>query len=226
MNEVPTLTVERPILFTGEMVTAIQDGSKTQTRRVMKKVASAEAGYDERWFNNLQAGKPCEVWQHFYGFEKCDFHRCPYGSPGDELYVRELLRRRGCGDWFYASDQSPVMLPKGDPNVASMIAWAHHQDRDYCPSIHMPKWASRIKLRVLDIRVEHVQAISEEDAEAEGVKLMYDDPNRVDRRHPKYREGFHTLWDSINGKRDGGDFAWDKDPLVWVVEFERIENEA
>jgi hypothetical protein len=83
------------------------------------------------------------------------------------------------------------------------------------PSIHMPRWASRITLEVTDVRVERVQEISEEDAKTEGVT-----PSIVGEwwDHLKYRAGFQTLWNSINEKRG---FGWDENPWVWVVEFKK-----
>jgi hypothetical protein len=117
------------------------------------------------------------------------------------LWVRETLRRNSEGIWVYKADDSWV-------NNSAEI-----NNRNYCPSIHMPRWVSRITLEVIDIRVERVQEISGRDAFKEGVfNWGYGDGS-------VHKEYFQKLWDSINAKRG---FGWDEDPFVWVIEFKRI----
>lgn len=170
---------ERPILFSGEMVRAILDGRKTQTRRVIK-----------------PQGEP-------YTIEDVDVLKCPYGIPGDRLWVRETfadLRGMGFGHkWAYRAD-----TPEGSESDRIRIGYGVR----WKPSIHMPRWASRITLEITDIRVERVQDITYIDAKAEGVEYEkgYTDP----------REAFATLWNSINAKRD---YGWAMNPWVWIIEF-------
>jgi hypothetical protein len=119
----------------------------------------------------------------------------------------------------------PVMV---DPaHETEMIVWAHHKQQDFCPSIHMPRWASRITLTITGVRVERLQEITEADAKAEGCsndddpywRPSYADPDSGG--HPSYRNSFSFLWDSINGRRKGGIYSWHSDPFVWVLSFSR-----
>ena len=166
---------DKPILFSSPMVRAIQDGRKTQTRRVVK--------------------PPPREW---FGKEWIEAkYKCPY-PVGTRLWVRETFHHGTKDDIIYKAD--------GD---SGYLKWT--------PSIFMPRWASRINLEVTATRAERLQEISEEDAKAEGCLLYYDAPNRVDRRHPKYSENFHTFWDSINGKK----YPWRANPWVWRYEFRR-----
>lgn len=175
---------ERPILFIAEMVRAILDGRKTQTRRVIK----APKGFEVR-----DAGVE-------FG--------CPYGQPGDRLWVRESFaigpRDK---DVIFAADKKWDVDGKPLPPAGSV--WK--------PSIFMPHWASRIILEITGVRVERVQAISEEDAYAEG-RSLNDECDPVSRPGGNW---FRKLWDSLNAKRG---FGWDVNPWAWVIEFKRIEE--
>jgi hypothetical protein len=196
---------ERPILFSAPMVRAILDGSKTQTRRVAKEFAGRDdlAAILKRYPN--QCGSP-------------------YGEPGDRLWVRETWAARPdydhlppsqCGDeavWWKASKAA---FPEG--YAACFGKWR--------PSIHMPRWASRILLEIVSVRVERLQGISEEDARAEGAK-HYDPANHLSHggwSHDGHyvsetaEASFERLWDDINGAG-----SWDVNPWVWVVEFKRV----
>jgi hypothetical protein len=99
--------------------------------------------------------------------------RCPYGGEaGSKLWVRENLIRPDGDMWLYAADRQPVMV---DPiHETAMIVWAHHKEQDYCPSIHAPRWSSRITLEITNVRVERLQEISEADAIAEGIDPLFD----------------------------------------------------
>jgi hypothetical protein len=186
---------DRPILFSAEMVRAILKGRKTQTRRVMKPQPSTvdDAG---RWYRMKSGGESLMT----------SAYPCPYGAPGDTLWVRETwtqypieLNPEPCDAWYKATSNGPPPPFK----------WR--------PSIHMPRWASRITLRITDIRVERLQDISEDDARAEGVSSEWDDYERYGQSEP-YRYGFSALWSEINGPD-----AWDANPWVWVISFERVK---
>jgi len=184
---------DRPILFSAEMVRAILDGRKTQTRRAIKPVPT---------FNGGGACHDADALQQDYVEPYWVFpETCKYGQPGDLLWVRETWARHASGV-DYAADFAAVSRPQAGP-------WR--------PSIHMPRWASRITLRITDIRVERLQDISEDDARAEGC-----DPARwideTDVGMEGYREGFAKLWNKINGPG-----AWEENPWVWVVAFERVK---
>lgn len=183
----PYTAKSRPILFKGEMVRAILDGRKTQTRRVIKSTQKTSWLLDGDWSD---------------GFIKDPdnyLHRdCPYGKKGDFLWVRETFwESDGC--YFYRAD-------------------GHDDFERWKPSIHMPRMASRISLRIVDIRVERVQDIGMEDIKAEGVEFSYQPLQNV---FESYRIEFESLWDSINAKRG---YGWDENSWVWVVEFERVEE--
>lgn len=192
---------ERPILFSAPMVQAILAGTKTQTRRVVK---------GKYWFSD---GRP-----------DLELLRCPYGVPGDRLWVREtfwvehdsdnfeMSPAFDCGInlaeddwarvWYCATDHEPNGEGPNDD-------WAQFYSKR--PSIHMPRWASRITLEVTGMRVERVQDISEDDVYAEGVGHGRVSPQLE----------FQELWDSINARRG---FGWAVNPWVWCVEFRRLTD--
>lgn len=190
---------ERPILFSGPMVRAILDGRKTQTRRVIK-------GEHTNVFWNSIVVNGYGGWTNEHGSPV----RCPYGKPGDRLWVRETFSYRDYGDigshdldkserWYWADGSQPT---HGN--------WTRPK-----PSIHMPRWASRITLKITDMRVERLQDISHRDALAEGVDYDVSKPDGS----PLQR--FQQLWESLNGPE-----SWIDNPWVWVVEFKHIEARA
>lgn len=221
---------ERPILFSGPMVLAILDGRKTQTRRVMKEQPT--------WFS--ESGWPLKnkMKSEYVGMGYSrGYHPpqvCQFGIPGDRLWVKETgsvsLDKQA---WMYA-DFGGKLSPSATPGSGS---WA--REWKTCPSIFMPRWASRISLEITTVRVEPLQAISEADAAAEGVP-----PNWVGdlsgwsaeehgylgvvNRETVCEEGYYRtarcafseIWDSINGKRPG--CAWKDNPWCWVVEFKKL----
>ena len=197
---------ERPILFSGPMVRAILDGTKTQTRRVLKQKAVTAAGI-----------------RGILGGTGPAFGPCPYGEPGDRLWVRETWglawfdRDGDVNDW---AAPIPHSRPGGVgvPFAADEGA-SHFDDRGFRwrPSIHMPRWASRIALEITDVRVERLQSISTTEAMAEGAE-----PRPVAGGHLSYTHGFRVLWDNINGARDGA--SWDSNPWVWAITFKRIQE--
>jgi hypothetical protein len=210
---------ERPILFSAPMVRAILSGAKTQTRRVVKHVPML--GEPLRWCASAAAQEP--GWVHIVG----DYRRfSPYGEPGDKLWVRETWRawerNSDCLDhiWFRADDAKipiPCTQEAGDFVVGNFDRWH--------PSIHMPRWASRITLEVTGVRVERLTAISEEDARAEGAPTGQMMPMLVNGEKATGmimdpRRAFAALWDSINGKREG--CSWEANPFCWVISFKRV----
>lgn len=184
---------ERPILFSGPMVRALLNGTKTQTRRVAMHtvcgVRVARLAYD-----------PAP-----------DVRACPYGVPGDRLWVRETFAPFSTGGAVYRADK-----PRFSPDAHEVVGGSWH------PSIHMPRWASRLMLRITDVRVERLQDISEADAKAEGVEPIQCEPASLAfgtwKARFRYRDAYRALWDSINGKRA----EWSSNPWVWVVAFERL----
>lgn len=199
---------ERPILFNGEMVRAILDGRKTQTRRVIKPQPDyfgKEDGEDSWHWNGWR-------WQDKPGIPlKGPDEDCPYGQPGDRLYVRETWRCRGGKEYEYQQHQPSIMYHV-DATPESVIC------DDWRPSIHMPKWASRILLEIESVRVERVQSISDFNAFQEGAKSL---PSNITGPYcQSHVEGFRQLWNSINEPRSLG---WDFNPWVWAITFRRVK---
>lgn len=253
---------ERPILFSGSMVRALLAGTKTQTRRVIKGICQAEwntacqaeDGSWVFWWSLHRDEDPRTRQMRLDSFTKQAYPEgggfiCPYGVPGDRLWVRETFcyvdpaAAHPYGGWELYDPQKPTRTvahregcwddwPKSHP--ATVSPWK--------PSIHMPRWASRIELEITGVRVERLQDISEEDARAEGVEMATvnaasplhseikfitpgvpmvsaaGDKDDYAPAHNSAREAFACLWDSINGKKH----PWESNPWVWVIEFERI----
>ncbi|WP_444880568.1 hypothetical protein [Delftia acidovorans] len=203
------MKTERPILFSGPMVRAILASTKSQTRRAfsprMEKLMRAAAAMGEvSHFLDEGSMQPNDL----------DYVRsfCPYGQPGDRLWVRETWCRqwddeRGFLDecWYRASD----------PDVVSVDAM---EKSPWKPSIHMPRWASRITLDIKAVRIERLQDISDQDAAAEGVATWAPGALSPDSLNADPSDQFRWLWCSINGPD-----SWDANPWVWVVEFERAK---
>jgi hypothetical protein len=199
----PDAVKERPILFSGEMVRAILEGRKTQTRRVMKPQPPVgnwrydglgDMDEDDRechWLEELdESGEPIEVYR--------DIGKCPYGAPGDRLWVQE--------DFFIKYDDGAVVTN---------------------PAKEMPNEMSRIALEITGVRVERLHDISEDDAIAEGcegVRCHCDSRPCTDCMDTGWLEpptvNFMQLWDSLAkvGKK------WEDNPFCWVIEFRRVEN--
>ncbi|HHI1671682.1 TPA: hypothetical protein ACP4X1_000781 [Klebsiella quasipneumoniae] len=207
---------ERGLIFNGEMVRAILDGRKTQTRRTVKPQP------DEDGLAKVTNGPWVDTSERNY--------RCPFGAAGDRIWVRETFcpvddTQYGGEKWvdYRATPKFEESHPAGwdsAPNDAEALKWR--------PSIHMPRWASRILLEITDVRVERLNAISEEDATAEGVppagSLLPNYPGTF--LTPKgdfatAKVAFQRLWESIYGAEN-----WQANPWVWVIEFKRVEGGA
>ena len=150
----------------------------------------------------------------------------PYGKVGDHLWVRETFHTSLIGDTGTAiSYKAGPELSKDEPwhNFTSDVnayEWtAKKYKKNWMPSIHMPRWASRIQLEVLNDSVERLQDISDADAMAEGISKLPIGNIRVAMEMGKHRYGFANLWESINGLG-----SWDANPWVWIVEFQKIER--
>lgn len=220
---------ERPILFNTEMVRAILEGRKTQTRRLVKPqptVCDDDRG--GHWWpsNAVQSMVHVEKeLQDYKGLWRGLIETCnPFGEVGDQLWVRETWYQKGTvGRSFPDDDEYQFFGHKQAAYVADGKApndWTVKKR----PSIHMPRWASRIQLEVTNIRVELLNDISEADALAEGCIADPCDHARqicedIGCCGPTAKGHFKSLWESING-----DGSWDKNPWVWVVEFKVIQG--
>ena len=210
----------KPILFNTEMVRAILDGRKTCTRRLIRKhIENKYLEYDE-WVRAVAPpGSTCLREKEFY-------EQYPPYQLGDTLYVRETWSEGyEEGTYIYMADDKLVDLP----------AFKESSKLIYHPSIHMPKEAARIWLKVTDVRVERLQDITPKGAESEGVgNLFYDDigygeknyGTEVDQEYGIAKEQFAWLWESTIKKSDLDRYGWDANPYVWVIKFERCEKPA
>jgi len=207
---------ERPILFSAPMVCAILEGRKTVTRREVKKRPALDclaAGFEPA-FLTLPGNADL----------------CPYGKPGDRLWVRETWYCNHSevqkGPYLQPADMQDLDQAREDGDLVYAADGLNPYEQDqptWKPSIHTPRWASRILLEITDVRVERLQDITEEQAKAEGVRLYTDHAELGDWWHVEGietysadpRKSFELLWSSV-----GGD--WQANPWVWVVEFKRV----
>ncbi len=205
---------ERPILFSAPMVRAILDGRKTQTRRLYK--PRQPAPYEV--MDELDNGKPWPFWFHPETSPEYQPVHSPYGVAGDRLWVRESIIWKPEHDNFYFA---------ADNHGCGNLVYSRLQKRS-CPSIHMPRWASRITLEVTDVRVERLQEITEDDARAEGVKSFPRDPEGDCWTDGTHRTAFQYLWGEINGwdGQPGARAPWFTNPWVWVISFRKLEQQA
>lgn len=214
---------EKPILFNGEMVRAILDGRKTQTRRVMKPQPKKIHGL--YCFFKGKSPYAKFSYQTLANFKKRAIAECsPYGQKGDQLWVRETWRAYGDRGGLLRDQELAHCTGPRDVMFKATADEAEIALFDFRPSIFMPRWASRIQLSIKDIRVERLQDISEEDAQAEGCSAEWGNVS-APMEPPEYdghsaRDDFHALWDSINAKRG---YEWDSNPFVWVVDFEVLK---
>ena len=231
----------KPILFNTEMVQAILDGRKTCTRRVIKPQPDEKHTYPLGFVTDSTEKKEVGC----FGFAANEYGgsiqyvKPPYRyAPGDILYVREtwqyLYELDGneqiieeTGKYYYAATDT---IPFDTYVDASGVT---HERVPWHPSIHMPKEAARIWLKVTDVRVERLQEITPNGAESEGVgNLFYDDIGYGEKNYgtevdPEYgiaKEQFAWLWESTIKKSDIDRYGWDASPWVWVIEFERCEK--
>jgi len=193
---------ERPILFNGAMVRAILEGRKTVTRRAVKGMALDWLAED--------------MFTAEYVAEHSGL--CPFGEPGDRLWVRETFAALSAGEYEpvkprYGYGQE-IRFAATDPLSGCDVGVRGYAWR---PSIHMPRWASRILLEITTVRVERLQDITKDQAEAEGVRACEHDLD-PDGNGYSATELFSILWSSLYGID-----SYNANPWVWVVEFKRVE---
>lgn len=233
------MMTERGILFSEPMIQALLAGSKTQTRRIVKPQPNFDVAHnalgknisrsrleyavDEHGGIGLKmAGQPVSRIGNCMGYVQPNI-KCKYGKPGDRLYVKEPWQA-----WTEFNHLPPSKIP--EESGINYLANGNKWDARVRSAIHMPRWASRITLEIVDVRVERLQEISEADAIAEGIVQL---PPQIDKSGPWWtsepNEGgraslvdrtpqgaFKKLWESIKGRG-----SWDANPFVWVLEFER-----
>jgi hypothetical protein len=193
------------------MVRALLDGTKTQTRRMVKSKNMVIRGDNGVWYDAdcINAGIPL---------------KCPYGAPGDQLWVRETWQSvKPFGHGYVLADPEPISEIRyraTEEEFIPPLVWR--------PSIFMPRWASRITLEIVSARVERLQDIGEADAIAEGIETTHSDDHfapywrdylskdglfNIDPKH-----SYRTLWESINGPG-----SWEANSWVWTLEFRRVQ---
>lgn len=213
---------EHPIIFSPELVPKILDGTLTMTRRVIKPQPQPSDTHDWYW---KPGGMLCS---DGYFRERAPYH-CPYGQVGDRLIVREThyrwgrwvkngLTETGKQAWTFKSLNRAVAYLDNPPQwlietnkIRNTPGWFKR------PSIHMPRWASRITLEITEVRVERLQEITAKDALAEGIEYKEADDKGFPICTPDV--WFHILWDSLNAKRG---YSWEVNPWVFVITFKVI----
>ncbi|TBO64366.1 hypothetical protein EXU18_24510 [Klebsiella pneumoniae] len=225
---------ERGMIFNGDMVRAILDGRKTQTRRVMRvQPESNQLGL----LLITDSTKRSDIGKYHWADSnatgnhvRSKLFSCPFGAVGDQIWVREAFRVHS-----RATDVATLVYKASERN-----SWTEQTHRvpvavcnkpatpvKWTPSLHMPRWASRIVLEITDVRVERLNAISEEDARAEGIidggclNCGEPEPCGCANPEPDATDAFAYLWQSIYGQE-----SWNANPWVWVIEFERVEGAA
>lgn len=203
---------ERPILFSAAMVRAILEGRKIQTRRIAKVTSE---GCGSGMITPTAGFVPRSIANHI-----C---YCPYGEPGDMLWVRETFSYHEIPEgepFYYPADRLRECIDHdygyhywadGQPDFGN---WSKPK-----PSIHMPRRASRIMLEITDIRIERLNAISEKDSISEGVDGEKEAADIGCTWHEKPKRAYRRLWESINGKG-----SWDLNPWVWMIEFRKVQK--
>ncbi|EMM5763738.1 TPA: hypothetical protein RUY73_002779 [Klebsiella pneumoniae] len=221
-----TKITERGMIFNGEMVRALLDGRKTQTRRIVKGTDSAVKFCKEWNINGEEVFVVLGEKDHTGMNPVLGAISCPFGAVGNRIWVREAFRVHS-----RATDVATLVYKASERN-----SWTEQTHRvpvavcnkpatpeKWTPSLHMPRWASRILLEITDVRVERLNAINEHDAQAEGVAKLrggfwkHYQPGWT-QHQLSARGSFVTLWKSIYG-----DESWNSNPWVWVIKFKRIE---
>lgn len=219
---------ERPILFNTEMVKAILDGRKTCTRRVVKGYIPKDAEFGYTTFTPKGAISCRGMFETGYPGYGEKFIKLPY-QRGAILYVRETWQKAGLVDDFdHVIDGTEKYYYAAGPEAPCFDFWVdpetgeHKDPMPWRRSIHMPKEAARIWLKVTDVRVERLQEITDKGAEQEGAQP--DNPFDYDVDKWPNLEHFKEIWNSTIKKTDLDRYGWDANPWVWVIEFERCKS--
>ena len=212
----------KPILFNTEMVKAILDGRKTQTRRILKLpkwIEEIDHNSGRFWVNG---GNGYDTGESAPQELETIWHISPY-HVGDILYVRETWRMTDpLGSYEYMDKSALVQYKAGGEQRISIFSDSKLGKR-WHPSIHMPKEAARIFLRVTDVRVEQLRSMNVNDFWREGTPTIYGAKTAIELVNV-HAEKFKTIWDSTVPKKDLDRFGWAANPWVWVIEFERCEK--
>lgn len=218
---------ERGMIFNDEMVRALLDGRKTQTRRIMKNQPAGDYPDTPALVRNVGPG-----FQWYGSYGESSIFNCPFGAVGDRIWVRETFQGPLVSEELfeeYLAHSEKFETPQYCEYAADGGAKPEYCDLNdnlrhgWRPSIHMPRWASRILLEITSVRVERLNDISQEDAQAEGMELTgwrptYSDPDSGGEVWTPY-DNFAELWQSIYSVG-----SWLSNPWVWVIEFRRIEG--
>ncbi|WIO41018.1 hypothetical protein P2G42_13665 [Klebsiella electrica] len=229
---------ERGMIFNGEMVRALLEGRKTQTRRIMKVQPSEvftpmnmslEPDYKARWYTPGSVDKDGYLQpasKDVFGVSnENEGYSCPFGAVGDRIWVRETSGLQVRRDALGGTGEFRVYRASNPDAIRFTTASGKDYPIKWTPSIHMPRWASRITLEITDVRVERLNDISEEDARAEGIidggclNCGEPEPCGCANPEPDATDAFAYLWQSIYGQEN-----WNANPWVWVIEFKRIEE--
>lgn len=208
--------IERPIPFSAPMVRATLDGTKTQTRRVLKSEPVYDGRFAGGWKLAGRKGREAALCSPMIA------DLCPYGQPGDRLWVREAWKAHTTFDHLPPRD-----IPQS--HVWYMADDGYKAESRFRQSMHMPRWASRISLEITGVRVERLQDISTADSWAEGIPGAPPDGVHVERidEWVRWSDGvmrddpkaaYRTLWEQINGPE-----SWAANPWLWVVEFKVVK---
>ncbi len=203
---------EHPILMSGSMVRATMENRKNQTRRVIVPQPVLLEANGRRssyaWRGGIFA-------LDFYPDRSTILEHCPHGSPGDLLWVRESAMLRSIGpeceeiSLTYRADETVRTLFREDRGPFCSTHWT--------PSIHMPRWACRLTLRLLEVRVQRLQEITDGDIAAEGIEWGWN--GTLGNKHGSpARDAFVSVWDPLNARRG---YSWQSNPWVWALRFER-----
>ncbi len=198
---------EKPILFSAPMVQAIFAGTKTQTRRVIKPQPDRIHDGEPYWYIGGYRAYQVRGTKDVLRKGTHSSLDCPYGEVGGLLWVRETWAKHKHFEERPTVGPGLVIYAADGKESRPVARWR--------PSIHMPRWASRIMLEITGVKVERVQDITEHDARAEGVEAKTDAFNAE-----TYRWRFMLLWDALNKKRG---FGWDKNLWVWCISFRRVK---
>lgn len=212
---------EHPILFSALMVRAILSGQKTQTRRIVK----PQPKHTDRWTTLRYFGDGLAIeCGSDYPDDEADKRRCPYGKPGDRLWVRETFAHQPAEYEWNVSTSIPRTPAETWYRADFAGGESYNATMPWKPSIHMPRSLSRILLEITDVRVQRLNDISEEDALAEGIDACdcgcgthYAEGQKWTRYAA--RDSFRDLWNSINAARGHG---WDTNQWVWAITFNRV----